>query len=133
MGFDTKTADIFVKIYAVLYWLGALFSLIGAIALIAGGSYIAAMIPMMDGNAAAGGALGGLFIVIALLMLAFAVLEFFVGLHLWQHKNWARIAAIVFGALGVLSIFGGNVIGLLLGAFAIYLFAFDEGCKALFK
>lgn len=130
---DTKTADIFVKVYAVLFWLGALFGLIGGVGLLVGGSLFGGMVAGMGEIPGLGAAMGGLFIVFAIIMLGLAVLEFFIGLHLWQHKNWARIAALVFSALGVLSILGLNIIGFIIGAFGVYLFGFDAGAKSLFK
>ena len=65
MGFDKKTADIFVKIYAVLYWIGAFFSLLGGIMLLFGGSYFASMIPMGADVALGAAPLSGLFVGIA--------------------------------------------------------------------
>ncbi len=132
VGLEKKTADIFVKIYAVLFWIGALFGAIGGIAMLFGGSLMGGAMGSMMGYGAVSGLFGGLFVVLAIILLALAVLEFFVGLHLWQHRNWARIAAIVFSCLGVLSIFSLNILGLIIGGFGLYLFAFDDGAKSLF-
>jgi len=129
MGFDQKTAEILVKVYAVFYWIETFFGVIGGLVLFFGGSFMATMMPFAGDAGLTNGMFGGMNVGIAVLTIAIAVFAFFVGLHLWQHKKWARIAALILSILSVLSF----PIGTLIGGFGIYLFGFDDGIKALFK
>ncbi len=107
---DKKSVPTGVKVIAVLYYIGAALGVILGLVFLAGagvmGSFLK-QIPVI-------GALGaGLFAVGAIVLIAFAVLGFFVGKGLWHARPWARIVAIVLAALGVLtalfSMFGGNI------------------------
>ena len=93
-----------VKIIAVLYYIGMVLEALGGIAMLAGGSFIGATIArQVSGLGIIGGAV---FVLFGLILLALAVLSFFIGRGLWHGKNWARILAIIFGCLGVLSALG---------------------------
>ncbi len=101
----SKTPPMGVKVISILYYIGAAFALIGAIMAFAGGGLLATL----GGLGALGGIGLGLFF--AVIMLAFAVLGFFMGRGLWRGQNWARIVAVIFAALGILgalaSLFAG--------------------------
>ncbi len=99
-----------VKIIAVLNYIAAVILLLGAIGLLFGAgalSDIFASVPVIGAWAS------GLFIVLAIIFLALAVLAFFVGRGLWKGQNWARILEIVFSVIGlILAIIGmvqGNI------------------------
>src|SRR3989344_3949370 len=94
-----------VKVISVLYYIGAAFELLLAIALFIGAGTIASKIPLI-------GALGsGLFIIAGVVLIGLAVLSFFVGRGLWKAQKWARIVAIIFAVLGVLFAVLGMVQG----------------------
>ena len=123
-----------VKVISVLYYIGAAFELLLAIALFIGAGTIASKIPLI-------GALGsGLFIIAGVVLIGLAVLSFFVGRGLWKAQKWARIVAIIFAVLGVLfAVLGmvqgqiaSNVLSLVIsGAIGGYLL-FSKDVKAAF-
>ncbi len=131
MGMDTNTAQTIVKVIAVLYWIGAFFSIIGGLGLLLGGGALGFAL-----GALGGGLLGGFLVAMGVVFLVIGVLEIFVGLGLWRLKSWARIVAIVLGVLGVIS----GVISLPLGILTliisggiVYFLAFNDEVKGLFK
>lgn len=94
-----------VAILAVLQWLGAialaLFGLVGVL----GGSAFAGAMGGFD-NAFTdffGGAIGMLFVLFGVLLLAGAALCLLLGIGLWKGKAWARILSLVFAWFGLVS------------------------------
>jgi len=134
MAAATAGVPVLVKVIAVLYYIGAALALIGGVAMIFGsaalGTYMSAAIP---GGEALGVLGAGLFIVVGIILIAFAVLDFFVGRGLWKAKKWARIVAIIIAILGVISAITSFawvslVIHALIGGYLI----FSKGVKAAF-
>jgi len=97
-----------VKIIAVLYYIIAvIFAIFGILLLIVaifGKTFIENIpIPGLTESAGPGFSIALLLIVgVGILLIAFGVLSFFVGKSLWKAKKWARIAAIILAALGVI-------------------------------
>lgn len=95
-----KTVPTGVKVISVLYYISAgLCALFGILFMVGGGmmSSIIAQLPII-------GALGSIvFIAGGILMLGIGVLSFFIARGLRKTKKWARIVAIIFSCLGVLS------------------------------
>ena len=99
-----------VKIISVLYYIGAGFGILFGILFFVGAGFlgaVASQIPLL-------GAFGkSLFIVVGIILIGLSVLSIFVGRGLWKGKNWARIVAIIFAALGaimaIVSIVGGSI------------------------
>ena len=48
------------------------------------------------------GNISGLFYVVAVVLLLFAVLGFFVGRALWKGQNWGRVLLLIFSIMGIL-------------------------------
>lgn len=100
----TKEAPIGVKILAILSYIGAVLFLISGVAMLFGGSFLANIFGIAS--------LGFGLVLAAIVMFAFAVLDYFVGKGLWKGQNWARILIIVFAILGfvsaLFSLFKGN-------------------------
>ncbi|MEM0465757.1 MAG: hypothetical protein QXW97_03600 [Candidatus Pacearchaeota archaeon] len=102
-----KNVPIGVEIISVLYFISAAFLVIlGIIFMIGAGftgffsAYLSKILPLL----ALFGVLGTiLFIVTGIIFIGIGVLSFFIGLGLWKAKKWARIVAIIFACLGVLS------------------------------
>jgi hypothetical protein len=115
-----------ISVLAVLYYIGAGLSLLGAIVMLAMGATIGSML-MAEMNMPASGA-AGMTAFLAVFLLGFAVLEAAVGWGLWNLKPWARITAIVLGILGLLNFPIGTVIQ---GIFLYFLFRADT--KAAFS
>jgi len=105
----TKKIPVGIKVISVLYYIGAVLSIIGAAMFIFSGAYA---VPGLVG----GGMLMGLGAFAVIIFLAFGALGFFIGRDLWRLKAWARIAVLVISGLGVISAVTGefNLIGLLI-------------------
>lgn len=89
-----------VSLIAVLYFIGGIASIIICIALLAfSGSVRSAFYAFADAAAL----IDAWVIPIALGMLAGGALSFAIGWGLWELRDWARITAIVFGCIGILS------------------------------
>ena len=119
---DKNTAVIIVKVYAVLAWIGAVFTAIGSLGMLFWGSVVGGLV------AGYGSLFAGLGIVFAVILLVVAALEAIAGFGLWQHKRWARILAII---MSILSLFAFPI-GTIIGAIGIYLFGFEKAIKQLF-
>lgn len=122
---EKSTAEVIVKVYAIIAWLGALVALIGAFALFFGGSLLSLVMPV----GISAGITGALAIALGIFFLALAIFYVFVGFGLWNHSSWARIAVIVMSVLDLFSF----PIGTIIGAVGIWLFGFDETIKSLFS
>ncbi len=132
---ERGTALIITRIYAVLAWIGAIFTLLAALALfgIGIGTFGGAMLAGLGA-----GVLAGMGAFLAFLFVLFALLDAFIGVGLWQCKNWARILMIIFGVLGLFSIFSlfvtpvQSAVNLAIALFTIWFFGFCTTTKALF-
>lgn len=60
--------------------------------------------------------------------LVFSVAQIVIYANVLMFKHWARIAAIILGVLGILTV----PIGTFFGMAVIYFFRFDKGVKQLF-
>jgi hypothetical protein len=132
-----KNVPIGVKVISVLYYIGAVFGiLLGLLFLVGAGAMgaLASQIPLI-------GALGaGLFIIGAIILLAFGILGIFIGRGLWKAKNWARIVSIIFACLGIIlaivSIISGsiatNLISLIINGFIGWYLLFNSEVKKAF-
>jgi hypothetical protein len=138
---ESKTATIFVRVFAVFAWISALFSLLAALAFMVGGPLLDAM--FLDEGLS--GATVAVSTVLGAVALCFGVLYFFLGLGLWRHQNWARIAALVFAWIGIIMIVlsipslfqppypvAGWLFGAAILAVQLYIFQFEPSVKALF-
>lgn len=92
-----------VTILAVLYYLGAASCVVGGIAMIAGGGFIATLIKQQaqSSGAGAGGAglLAGVGAALGVFFLLVAAVYVLLGWGLWALKNWARIVTVVLCAI----------------------------------
>ncbi|HET9284774.1 MAG TPA: hypothetical protein VFR24_22720 [Candidatus Angelobacter sp.] len=97
-----------VIVIAILYFLGAGLLLLLGIGFVVGGGAIATM--MSQQNQAGGGLatlMGALGAGVGIFFLVCGVLDALIGIGLLKLKNWARIVAIVFAAIGAcFQIFG---------------------------
>ena len=127
----TRTMPAGVKVISVLYFIGAALSLLGAIFAFTAG---AALSTLFGGAAAALGSVFGI------VLIGFAVLDFFIGKGLWQGKNWARIVALVSAVLGLLSalfsLIGGaigtGIIYIVIHGLILWYLGFNEEAKSAF-
>ena|SRR3989338_2131023 len=121
---EKGSAETVVKVFSVLYFLGAAFGILVGLGFLLGGGLLGFGL-----GAVLGGFFGGLLAVLGVVLIIYGVLDLFVGWGLWKHKNWARITAIVLGVLGLISFPIGTIFGILV----IYFFGFNEDVKGLFK
>lgn len=136
-----STAELWVKIIAILGYIGAAFGVLLGILVMIGGGMIGTLLPMMGLEGLIGGALvGGLMIFAGIVAIGLGVFEFFVARGLWKHKNWARIVTVVFAGIGVVmnlvSIIGspvGAIFGLIINGGIFYLLALNKDIVRLFK
>ncbi|HEY7403020.1 MAG TPA: DUF2127 domain-containing protein [Candidatus Angelobacter sp.] len=91
-----------VTVIAVLYFIGAAFCLLGGLLFIAGGGFLATIINQQGqaGSSGMAGIMAGLGAAMGIMFLVFGVIDALVGWGLLKLKNWARIVAIVFAAIG---------------------------------
>ncbi len=133
-----EQAPVLVKILAILSYISAgSLAIAGIASLVAGGSVgsMFSSIPLLSLLGSAG---AGLFVALAVILILFAVLNFFIGRGLWNGQGWARILIIVLAILGVLASLSSltQVSGIILliydGAVAGYLL-FSKDAKQFFK
>ena len=125
------------KIIAVLNYIGAVLLLISGIsAIVSSGikaSYISSIVPITLGP--------GLFVVMGIILIALAVLFFFLGRGLWKGQQWARIVEIVLAIIGVISAIVGmfqgaitsNIVSLVIDAIIGGYLLFSKQVKEAFK
>jgi len=121
-----------VTILAILNFIGAAFCVLGGIAMILGGGFIATMLSQGQGSAGAAGILAGLGAAAGVFIIIIGGVSALLGYGLWKVKGWARIVSIVLwaingvfqllGILGTLAHF--NLFALVWGAFWIAVDAF---------
>jgi hypothetical protein len=132
-----KSVPTLVKVISVLYYIGAAFSVLFAVLLFVGAGSIGALlseVPLLGSIGA------GFFIVLGIIFIALAVLDFFIARGLWKGKNWARIVAVIFAVLGVLmAIFGmvggaigSNLFSLIINGLIGYYLLFTKQVKEAF-
>lgn len=134
---ERNTAEIIVKVVAVLAWIGAVFSFLGGLALIFGGAFLGSMMggvmgAGMPGLGVVGGALSALGVVYGVIMIALALLYAYTGTGLWNFRNWARIVTLVFAVIAVLGIFSLDFVSAIIGAVMVWLFGFEKTVVGLF-
>jgi hypothetical protein len=93
-----------VTVIAVLYFIGAAFCILGGLGMILGGGFLASIISQSQANGAGAGAgiMAGLGAALGIGLLICAAIAALLGWGLMKLKEWARITAIVFAALGLL-------------------------------
>ena len=121
-----KPATMGLKVVAGLQALGGVLALLAGVAMLAGGSMLAGA----AGNA--GGMMGGLFGIIGIVVLVLGVVGLALAYLLWKRNKIAYWLTLVFAALSVLSILGGNILNAIIGAVQIYFLWFEKDTKALF-
>lgn len=126
------------KVISVLGFIGSAVTLILGILFLVGSAFIQDL-ASLDKNIqpqelAAIGTFGpGLLIFLGILLIGFAILDFFVARGLWKGHNWARIFTIVILTIGALSalvnLFSGefdNIVLLVIDVLLIWYFGFNK-------
>lgn len=133
----SKSRPVGVSILAVLAYIGAVFTLILGISMIVGSAAISTVLlkfaPQYTWLTGVGIAA---FIGIGIILLACAVLNYFIGKGLWKGQNWARILVIV---LSILSILGNlshpisGIVGIVISAVIIWYLGFNKEAISYFR
>lgn len=101
-----KTIPIGVKAISIIYWITSFLLILGGISLMFGGRDLIAAYPALA-------PVSGFLIIFAVIFIAIAILEIFVGIGLWKGRKWALITAIVLSILGIvfglLGMFDGEI------------------------
>lgn len=128
-GTAPSVRPIGVTIIAVLQFIAGAFGVFAGLVLIMGGSTMGLLL---------GAGLGGILVLAAMFVFAFAALVAFSGWGLLRGRNWAWILTVVFTALGalgnVLAILQGDlgsIVGIALGALVLWYF-FTPDVRAWF-
>lgn len=129
-----KEVPVGVKIISVLGYIGAVLVLLLGIGMIAGAGFIASF---LEGLAILG---AGLFVGLGIVLIALAVLGFFMARGLWKGQNWARILTIIFSGIGFLQalialIQGnfGSIVTLVIDGIIAYYLWFNADVKKAFS
>ena len=95
-----------VTVLAVLQFIGAACFVIGALLLMVGSTFVAAMVGRVGAGGHGGTAMAGMGALIGVVggifCLGFAALHGVVGWGMWNLKNWARMVTLVLAAIGAL-------------------------------
>ncbi|MGC2696951.1 MAG: hypothetical protein WA738_14290 [Candidatus Angelobacter sp.] len=115
-----------VIVIAILYFLGAAILLLAGIGFVVGGGAIAAMMSQQGQTGGSGLAtlMGALGAGVGIFFLLWGAIDVLVGVSLLKLKNWARVVAIVFAAIGAcFQVFGliGTLSHFNIGSFVITL------------
>ncbi len=123
---DAKTL---VKLLAWIYVVLAGFGLVSSIALMFAGPAMISVGLLGEGAARMAGMMGGAMTFFGLVMVLVHVFLIWAAFQLMAFKHWARVGFLVIGALSLLSVPIGTVIGI----FAIWLLGFHEEARSLFE
>jgi hypothetical protein len=131
-----------VKILSILGYIGSAATLILAILFFVGSTFIGEILEKIQTEEASVAAVvgQGFLIVMGIVFLGFAILDFFLARGLWKGQNWARIFFLILlslSALGsLISILGGefsDIIGLVISGFLIWYLGFNKEVRAAFQ
>lgn len=102
-----KKVPTLVKIISVLYYIGAFLGLLFGILFLAGGEIISLVLEQMPTLAELG---SSIFVIIGIVLIVMAVVDFFIARGLWNARPWARMLVVVLCILGVLSAIVNGII-----------------------
>ena len=120
-----------ITVLAILGYIGAGLTLLFGLAIMFGSGALAGVFAQIPGLALLS---SSLMIVASIVMLAFAVLDYFIARGLWNGKNWARILVIIFAALGILgSIWPFNIVTIIIDGLVILYLGFYKPAVDYFR
>ena len=126
-----REAPVSVKIISVLYYIGAAFSLIGALALLFGSAAFVSKIPEMGMFVLLG---TGALIALGIILLAMAILDYFIARGLWRGQSWSRILVIILAALAVIgAIISLQIISLIISGVILWYLGWNKEAQAYFN
>jgi hypothetical protein len=130
-----KIRPVGVSILSVLAYIGAVFTIIAGLAMLFGASAIASFIstkiPTLPANLAGLG-----LVLIGIIFIIFAVIDYFIGRGLWKGQNWARILVIILMALSLLGSLRHvltNIVGIIIDILIIWYLGFNKSVINYFR
>lgn len=129
-----KIRPIGVSILSVLAYIGAVFTLIGGIAMVAGSTLVSTLIEKLVPEYASWSTAGvALLLFLGIVFILLAVLDYFIGRGLWNGKNWARILVLIFLVLSILSSLSAlDIVSIVIAALLIWYLGFNQNVKNYF-
>jgi len=124
-----------ITVLSVLGYIGAVATLLLGIAMLIGSAFISNVINQFVPKLAAYATVGTvLFIVLGIIFIGLAILDYFIAKGLWNGKNWARILLIIFAALSVLgSLHPFSISSLVINGVIIWYLGFYKPAVNYFK
>jgi len=127
-----------ITILAVLGYIGAVVTFLMGIALLLGSAYLGSLIASIPATAeissiiATIGTMG--FIVLGIIFIGLAILDYFIAKGLWNGKNWARILMLILAGLGVLSsLWPFNIVNIVIDGVIIWYLGFYKPAVKYFR
>ena len=124
-----------ITVLAVLGYIGAVLTLLAGIAMLFGSAFISSIITKFASQFATYATAGTvLFIVLGIIFIGLAILDYFIAKGLMRGQNWARIIIIVFSALGILgSLWPFSIVNLIIEAVIIWYLGFYKPAVNYFR
>lgn len=126
-----------IKVISILYYIGSAIAALTGLMMIFGASFFIQTFAETAGLPEAG---AGIIRIVGVISIAVGIISFFIAKNIGRGKNWARITAIVFAAIGALQAViemingaGTSIVILALDAFIIYYLGFSKEGKGYFK
>ncbi len=133
---DKKTAETIIKVLSILGYIGAGLLIFIGLFMTLGANMMGNYMGQMMSGFYYGGFISSMIIFMGVVFIGLGILSIFVSKGLWDHKNWARIVALIFaviGAVGALFSLPVGVVSLLINGFLIYFYGFEQEVIKLFK
>jgi hypothetical protein len=127
-------AELIVKIIAILGMIASVIGIIMGILMIFVGPIAQGFVTRT--GVPFSGVIVGALAALGIIAILFSIFAFIVCMNLFRFREWARIAAIVFASIGVLNslmMLPFGIVGLVLHGGVLYLLAFNEDIKKIFK
>ena len=128
-----------ITVLGVLGYIGAVLTLLAGLAMLFGSAIVSQLINeyRLSGNLEKTFIIPEsptLFIILGIILIGLAILDYFIAKGLLDGKNWARIITIVFSALSVLSsLYPFSKVNLAIGAAIIWYLGFYKPAVNYFK
>jgi hypothetical protein len=124
-----------ITVLSVLSYIGAVITVLLGLTMLFGSSTFSSLIGKAFPQLAAYVDVGTvLFVVLGIIFIGMAVLDYFIARGLWNGQNWARIVAIILSALTILgALWPFDIVSLIIGIVIIWYLGFYKPAVNYFK
>ena len=131
----SNTRPVGITILGILAYLGAAFTLLGGILMIVGSALVRPIIENIAPEYLGWASVGSIGVVmLGIVFLACAVLNYFIAKGLMNGQNWARILVLVLSVLSLLSsLWPIDIVGILITGLIIWYVGFNKEAVKYFK